>query len=191
MRRLPCMSGRALAPGYSAGAARNGSVSAPRGGCAPAKNRGLAPTRSHSGLTLFEVLLALAIFMGSMVVLGQLLSTGVRGALRAKLETEAIFRAESKLGEITAGALPFEAVSSEVETDSEDWRYSVDIEQGPSDQLFVVTVTSTHPGQTSSSDVSFSLSRLVRDPQLLLDAATADAQAADDGASSSSSTTTP
>jgi type II secretion system protein I len=143
------------------------------------------------GLTLFEVLLALAIFMGAMVVLGQLLSTGVRGALRAKLETEAIFRAESKLGEITAGALPFEAVSSQEEVDSDEWRYSVAIEQGPSDQLFVVTVTSTHPGRTTSSDVSYSLSRLVRDPQLLLDAATAEAQAAEEGTSSSSSTSPP
>ncbi len=134
----------------------------------------------RAALTLFEVLLALAIFVGSLAVLSQLLSTGVRGAVKARLETEAIFRAESKMAEITAGAVPLEAVTGQAEHDNSDWTYSVAISQGPSDTLFVVTVTSAHPGQTQSSSVDFSLSRLVRDPQVLLDAAAAEAAAADD-----------
>ena len=61
-------------------------------------------TSRRNGLTLFELLLALAIFLASLAALAHSCWTsGSRAAAQAKLQTEAILRCESKLGELVSG----------------------------------------------------------------------------------------
>ena len=142
---------------------------------------------TRRGLSLFEVLLALAIFVGALAALSQLLYNGMRGAVQSKLRTEAVFRCESKLGEVIAGALPFQNVSGAPFEDDPAWNYSVTLLPGLNDQLFTVQVTVEHPGATSAARDKFSLTRLVRDPQIFVDALAAqEAAAAAEGESSSS-----
>ena len=132
------------------------------------------------GLTLLEVLIALGIFVSSIAVISQLLAQGVRGARRAQLETEAIFRAESKLAEVVAGAAPFQAAQSVPFPDSADWIWSLSLQPGPTEDLFIVGVTVTRAAKNSLGDINFTVSRLVRDPQMLMEAATEAAAAAAD-----------
>src|SRR5438309_8426471 len=42
----------------------------------------------------------------SMAAIGQLITNGVRGAVFARLETQAVIRAESKMAEMLAGVTP-------------------------------------------------------------------------------------
>ena len=60
---------------------------------------------SRRGLSLFEVVIALTIFACSMGAIGHLISTGVRAAVRSRLESQAIMRSESKMAEVAAGCV--------------------------------------------------------------------------------------
>ncbi len=150
-----------------------------------ARNRTAAPTRR--GLSLFEVIVALAIFMGSIAAIGQLVATGVRGAVQARLQSQAVIRCESKMGEIVSGVLPLRSAAANVPfPDDSSWNWSVAVASGPHDGLFIVEVTVSHPSGTVAGNQSFALRRLVRDPQLALDAY---AKQQEDAANSTSSST--
>jgi prepilin-type N-terminal cleavage/methylation domain-containing protein len=153
------------------------------------RHRTAAPTRR--GLTLFEVIVALAIFMGSIAAIGQLVATGVRGAVQARLQSQAVIRCESKMGEIVSGVLSLRSASANVPfPDDSSWNWTVAVASGPHDGLYIVEVTVSHPSGTVAGNQSFALRRLVRDPQLALDAyAKQQADAANSASSSTSSGT--
>ena len=68
------------------------------------KLQGQATRRSRfSALSLFEVIVSLAILMGSIAAIGQLISSGVRASVQGRLQTQAIIRCESKMAEVVAG----------------------------------------------------------------------------------------
>jgi type II secretion system protein I len=117
------------------------------------------------GLTLFEVLLSLAIFVMAMAAIGQLVSNGMRGAVRARLETQAVLRCESKLAEVLAGIEPLQAVSSTTFPDDPNWNWSLSIAAGPTEDLLDLEVLVEHPASTGAGQVSFALRRLMRDPE--------------------------
>src|SRR5579871_6173517 len=144
----------------------------------------------RGGMTLFEVLLALTIFAGSAAVIGQLLSAGVRGALHARAHTEAVLRCESKLGEVIAGVQAFQAANDVPFPDDPDWSWSMTINNGPHQNLLLVEVTTKFVGAEESGDVTFTLHRLMRNPQTLFSAVAASAQAAANAAATNSSTPT-
>ena len=134
---------------------------------------------SRTGLTLYEVVLSLTLFLGAMLAISQIISTGSRAAIQSRLQTQAILRCESKLSEILAGVEPMESVSNvQLEEDTANWVWSLEIESGPHEVLLKLTVSVSHISQNGNPDSTFSLRRLVRDPQLFLDAAEAEAEAA-------------
>jgi len=135
-------------------------------------------SRVRAGLTLLEVLIALGIFVSSIAVISQLLAQGVRGAQLAQYETEAIFRAESKLAEVVAGAVPFQTAANVTYADNDAWTWSLTVQPGPTEDLFIVEVTVNRAALSSLGSVDFTVTRLVRDPQMLVEAATAAAAAA-------------
>lgn len=130
---------------------------------------GCFPTRFR-GLTLFEVVIALAIFVGSMAAIGQLVASGVRGALRARLQTQAILRSESKMAELVAGITPLQAANQVPFPDNPSWTWSAALAPTSTADLYQVEVTAAHAAGGNLGDVSFSLSRLVRNPQAFLEA---------------------
>jgi prepilin-type N-terminal cleavage/methylation domain-containing protein len=155
----------------------------------------IRPTGSHNrrspfsrGLTLLEVVIALAIFVGSIAAIGQLVATGVQSAVRSRLQTQAVFRCESKMSEVVAGITPFQSTSETPYPDDPEWTWSVSLLPGPYESLYVVNVTATHRLAGGSSATSFSLQRLVRDPQVFLDALLAEQQAATQSGTSTSTT---
>ncbi|MBI3864868.1 MAG: hypothetical protein HY290_23575 [Planctomycetia bacterium] len=148
------------------------------------------------GLSLFEVVISLAIFMGAIAAIGQLISTGARGAVSAKLQTQAVIRCETTLGEILGGYMSLQSTSGTYKDDTR-WSYNVSVAPAQQQGLYIVEITASHDGQSSMSKVSYTLRRLVRDPglaiqgyekQLALDEAKAAAAAASPSSNTSSST---
>jgi len=152
-----------------------------------------ASLSARQGLSLLEVVIALAIFMGSIAAIGQLIATGVRGAVQARLQSQAVLRAETKMSEVVAGFTPLQGASGAF-ADDPLWSWSVTSSSGSVDGLYMVNVTVAHSSATTAGKQSYVLCRLVRDPQVAIDAykkaQEAAAAAASTGSSSSSSSST-
>jgi general secretion pathway protein I len=117
------------------------------------------------------VVLAIIIFLGALAAIGQVISAGTRAAIQGQLRTEAILRCESKLAEIVARIEPMVSVDNMAfEDGAPDWTWSLDVLQGPHPDVLDVEVTVMHTAQSGMPDVTFSLRRYVRDPQMYLDA---------------------
>lgn len=129
--------------------------------------------RQRSGLSLLEVIISVAIFLGALTAIMQGLAIGQRSELSARLQSEAVLRCEAKMGEIICGAT--EAASSQGNRFDDDeignWEWSVQIGDGGAQNLLEITVLVEHKPGGEEPNAAFSLVRFMRDPQLFLDAA--------------------
>jgi len=146
----------------------------------------LRSTSARAGLSLFEILVALAIFVCSMAAIGQLVSSGVRAAVQARLQSQAVLRAETKMAEAVAGITSLHGASGTFPDDT-SWSWSVASTQSQHEGLFLVEVTVAHAGVTTSARQSFVLRRLVRDPQIALDEYAKEQEEAANGTNTSGS----
>ena len=80
------------------------------------------------GLSLLEVILAITILGGSLVLVGELIRIGFRSAAEAKLQSEAQIHCDAKMAEVAAGVLPLESSGGNSSEEDPSWVYSVDIE---------------------------------------------------------------
>ncbi|QDU05593.1 hypothetical protein V6x_53330 [Gimesia chilikensis] len=126
---------------------------------------------TRAGLTLLEVLISLAIFLGALTALSQLIGIGSRAAVQAQLRTQAILKCQSKLAEVLAGAQPLESVSQAAFEDEENWKWSLDVQPGAYENMLQLTVSVLYSGAGESVTTSYQLTRQIRDPAMLLDAA--------------------
>jgi len=116
------------------------------------------------GFSLLEVLAALAIFLISLIALGQLISITGEHALEVQQLSRASQLSQSKLAEIVSGAISLSSQSGDFDEDP-DWHFQVDAEQDYSaiTGLWRVKVTVTRDmgdGTTMESTVS----QMVLDP---------------------------
>ncbi|HXG13174.1 MAG TPA: prepilin-type N-terminal cleavage/methylation domain-containing protein [Gemmataceae bacterium] len=145
-------------------------------------------TNRRPGLSLLEVLVALAIFLVGMVVLGQMINLASEQALQVRQQGQAAQLCQSKLAEISAGAIP---LSSEGETPFEEdpsWVWSIQAEPAEIPNLWRVSVRVSRAGAAEGVGVECVMSQLVLDPAVrgsALDMPSAPS-AADSGGSSSS-----
>ncbi|MEW4526760.1 MAG: prepilin-type N-terminal cleavage/methylation domain-containing protein [Maioricimonas sp. JB045] len=123
------------------------------------------------GFTLFEVVLALTIFFGSIAVVAQIVDTGSRAANQARLQSDAVVRCESKMNEVVAGVIPPMSVSGSAFDDDPVWQWSLSVVEGPHIDLLELTVTVTHTRQNGLSDAEYTLTRYIRDPEIWVEAA--------------------
>jgi general secretion pathway protein I len=121
-------------------------------------------------MTLYEVVLATVILLGSVAVLGQLIGMGSRAAVQAELRSRAALLCESKMAEVVSGIESLQSVSN-VPFDAQhaDWVWSLVVQPGPHADLLDVSVTVRHVGGNRQADVSQTLRRFIRDPQIFLD----------------------
>ena len=118
------------------------------------------------GLTLYEVLLALAIAVSSLAVLSQHLSTGTSAAAMSNLRSEAARLAESKLNEVLSGVETTTAgvLDSSVEG---DWTWQMTSQAGlPHVDTIAIEIVVERTEENGSDPVRFTLRRIVRDPAL-------------------------
>jgi prepilin-type N-terminal cleavage/methylation domain-containing protein len=140
--------------------------------------------RRRSGLSLLEVLIALAIFLLSVVVISQMVSSAAQRGLRSKRMTQAAILCQAKMDEIVAGTQPLQSAGSRpLEGAEAGWAYTVVVEpqswsavssggQVGASGLNTVHVTVVWTGTQMGGPVEFQLSRLVMDPQLRVPAQT-------------------
>jgi len=123
----------------------------------------------RAGISLFEVVLALVILVTSLAAIGQLISSGGRGAIKSRLLTQAVFLAESKMAEMASGAAPLASANNEsLIPDDPSWIANISISSGPQPDLYIVTVEVVHQANSSLGRVTFDLTRMLRDPGALI-----------------------
>lgn len=145
--------------------------------------------RRRSGLSLLEVLLAIAILGGALVVLSELVRIGARSSREARELTVAQLLCEAKLAELElAGTAPQTATKQPCETNP-DWVYSVEVQPSDLEGLMYVMVRVEEAAPASPRPLEFTLARWLLDPSLEADALAAEAAAADPASTSNSSTT--
>lgn len=126
------------------------------------------PTTRRAGLTLLEVILALAILAAAMATLGELMGIGTRSAAEARDLTTAQLLCESKMSELTARIIPLESIQRAQFEYNTDWLYSVTVQSTEEQHLFAVRVVVQQNVDPRKRPVSFALDRWVIDPDLEL-----------------------
>ena len=116
------------------------------------------------GFSLLEMILAIAILGGALVVIGHLVNIGYRSATEARIRHQANILADTKMAEVSAGVIELNSVSGSVIEEDPDWLYAVNVE--PSDYLglLMVTVTVQQTPASAAEPVSLSLTRFMPDP---------------------------
>lgn len=123
--------------------------------------------RPRRGFTLLEIVLGMAIFFGALAIFSQILWNGSRAAVQGQLRSQALVRCEAKLGEVVAGATPFQSQQNQAfssDTIDDGWNWSVEIEPTDFPNLNAVVVTVDHTGNSDLANVSVQLRRWMRDP---------------------------
>jgi general secretion pathway protein I len=135
--------------------------------------RDFAATRfiNRRAMTLFEVFLAISIFIAALAVVTEIVHTGSRAAIQAQIQSDAVLRAETKLAEAAAGAVPLQSTSNSSFEDDQSWSWSLTVGSGPVADTLQVTVTATHVTGQGRVNGQASLARLIRDPQIYDNAA--------------------
>lgn len=154
------------------------------GSSEPASGRRTTPSGLRQGMTLLEVVLALAIFFGAMAALAQLTWNGTRAALQARFKAQAVIRCETKLAELVSGVEPLQSQSNIPFPDDSAWTWSAMISPGSFPELVLIDVRVQRSASNSLGNTEFSISRWMRDPAVLTEAATLAAEAAEGTGSS-------
>lgn len=128
-------------------------------------------TSVRNGLSLLEIVLALAIFFGAMAVLSQLAWNGARAAVQARLKTQAIVRCEAKMAEVLAGIESLSPRGHVAFPDDSAWTWSLSVYETSYPDLLQIDVTVSHSGNSRLANVEFELRRWMRDPSLFQEAA--------------------
>lgn len=136
-----------------------------------------APARS--GLTLLEIVLALAIFCGAMAVLAKLAWNGNRATVQARLKTQATIRCAAKLNEVLAGAEPMQSTANVPFPDNNQWTWSQVVNQSSYPELVQIQLTVSHRGKSQLGSVDVTLKRWARLQSFFAKAATQNKEEAD------------
>jgi len=120
--------------------------------------------RRREGFSLLEVMLATAILLGAIAVLGELARLGRLNASAARDETQAELLCESKLNEILAGAVPATPHAEQPLEEAPGWQLRVDREPTEHEGLVALRVTVSQDLPAAKRPVRFSLVRWFRQP---------------------------
>ena len=131
--------------------------------------RPFAKRTRRDGITLLEVILAIAILGSSMAMIAELVRVGGVSAARARDYTNAQLICESKLNELIAGAIPIAATTQQQVEDIgllDLWYYSVVVTALDTEGLVAVQVLVEKGVEQGQRPVTFSLLRWMVDPAL-------------------------
>lgn len=119
----------------------------------------------RQGLSLLEVILAIAILGGSLAVIGELIRIGTISAGRAEHLSKAQLIAESRISEVTSGAHPLQGVSQSPSPEDDSWLYTIDVAASETEGLLYVEVTVEQDSAQYANPLSIKIGRLLVDPQ--------------------------
>jgi general secretion pathway protein I len=143
----------------------------------------------RSAFTLFEVILALAILVGAMAVLGELVRGGLISAERARDLSRGTLICEGKMAQIVAGIQAPDPVSSALVEDemSGEWIYSVEVSDTTSPYLLAVRVSVQRDVAAGRQPAVCTLVRWIKSPDAPVASGSADTSASSGGSSTAGS----
>jgi type II secretion system protein I len=115
------------------------------------------------GLSLIEVLVALAIFLFALVVIGRLITLGTERAQDVQQQGQAVQLCQAKLAEVAAGAVPLTSQGGTPFEGDPDWQWSLQCEQDSVPGLWRVQVRVSRQ-RADGTRVESSLTQLLLDP---------------------------
>jgi len=124
-----------------------------------------APCSRH-GMTLLEVVIALALFFAAMSAIAEILRMGSDSSVKAQLRAEASRLGESKLNEVVAGILPLTPVQSQPFDGDRQWTWTLSVEDDTDVTLKRLLLTVNHLNAAGKSDHEVKFARLLRDPAI-------------------------
>ena len=119
--------------------------------------------RNQSGLSLLEVMLAIAILGSSLAVIFELVRLGMRSAIQTRTRSEANILCDAKMAEVSAGMLELKSFAATVITENPNWLFYVDVQESPQ-QLGLLVVTVTVEQAKVPEPISVSIVRFMPDP---------------------------
>ncbi|AMV22571.1 hypothetical protein VT03_32040 [Planctomyces sp. SH-PL14] len=126
----------------------------------------------HRGLTLLEVVISLAIFMGALAAISQIASQGMRVATEVQWESEAVLRAESQMNSVVVGVLPMQSASGTFE-DNSQWQWNlITATDTLHPDLIRLEMQVSHLNSAGKPTMTFALVRSVRNPDVFLNSGT-------------------
>jgi len=143
---------------------------------------------ARPGLSLLEVLLALAILLLSMVAIGRLVDIGSDRSMDARLNTRGARLAQAKLAEVEAGVIPLDSTASGSFDDDPGWTWTVEPTAQGAPNLYAVTVKVTR--EQSGKTYEATLTQLLYDPAKIGSAAQAEKVAMDTSGTAGTTGTT-
>jgi type II secretion system protein I len=144
---------------------------------------------NRSGLTLLEVMIALAILGPSLAAIGELIRIGADAADRATELTTAQFLCDSKLAEIKSGVLPADSVGPipfEIFETEEPWEYMVLVDSVDDQGLLLVEVTVSQLREDGRPPAMVTLTTWMIDPTMDSEADALESEAAAEDAAADS-----
>jgi prepilin-type N-terminal cleavage/methylation domain-containing protein len=117
------------------------------------------------GLSLLEVLVALAIFLLSLTAISQLINHASNRAIDTELRTHAGRICQSKLNEVLSGGIPLSPQSDTPDENEPDFNWSLDAEQAAVTGLWSITVKVSWTRPDGGTD-SCSVSQMMIDPSI-------------------------
>jgi prepilin-type N-terminal cleavage/methylation domain-containing protein len=120
---------------------------------------------ARRGLSLLEVLMALAIFLISLVGLSQLIEIGGERARDSQLLSHGTWIAQSNLDKLVSGILPLSGQGETATEEDPDWQFAVDASADSTPGLFLVTVTVSR-NRPDGSRFETKLTQYVLDPAI-------------------------
>ena len=118
--------------------------------------------RKRNGLSLLEVILAIAILGGAIAIILELVNLGMRSAQAARLRSEANLLCDTKMAEISAGVLELKTYSPTPIPDNPDWLFSCNVQE--SSYLGLLVVTMSVQQANVEDPASIQIVRYVPDP---------------------------
>ncbi len=118
------------------------------------------------GFSLLEVILAMAILLGAIVVLGELARNGRKNAAGARDWTQAELMAETLVAEVTSGVRPAEPIEEGQLESFDGWRYSIALEPVDEPGLVALEVTVAQDLPEEKRPVRFTLVRWIHQPSI-------------------------
>ena len=119
----------------------------------------------RSGLSLLEVVIALAIFLFSLAGISQLVNVANDRSLEVQLQLQATQLCQTKLAELSVGVVPLMTQTDVPFLDDPEWQWSVECNPGPIEGLWSIRVSISR-SQSNGSRRDWSLSQAVLDPSL-------------------------
>lgn len=130
------------------------------------------PRRRRPGITLIEVLLALAVLLLALAAIGQLVDVGSDRGVEARFHVRGTRLAQAKLAECEAGVIPLSGGGGTFTDDDDAWSWTVDATPETATNLYRVTVTVGRDNRGKRFEIS--LSQLLYDPAMMGSAAQAE-----------------